>query len=86
MMAAPSATIAGTVTDANTGWPLYAKITVAGVPGSPFWTDPVTGAYSITVPEGSSYDFAVEAFVAGYVAEDRTVGPLAGNVTEDFAL
>jgi hypothetical protein len=49
---APSYTVSGVVTDANTGWPLYAKISVAGVPGSPFWNDPETGAYSITLPAG----------------------------------
>lgn len=83
---APSAVIDGTVTDANTGWPLYAAIHVDGVPGSPFWNDPETGYYSISLPEGSTYDFTVEAFVAGYIAEMRAVGPVSGNTTEDFGL
>lgn len=83
---APSYAVSGVVTDANTGWPLYAKISVAGVPGSPFWNDPETGAYSITLPGGAAYDFTVEAFVAGYLAEDRAVGPFNSNVTEDFEL
>ena len=83
---APSYEVSGTVTDANTGWPLYASISVDGVPGSPFWNDPVTGAYSVTLPEGAAYGFTVEAFVAGYIVQDRVVGPFSSNITEDFGL
>jgi subtilisin family serine protease len=82
----PSAVVDGTVTDVNTGWPLYARIDVDGVSGSPFWTDPATGYYSITLPEGSTYDFTVSAFVAGYLPEMVTVGPLMGDTTVDVAL
>jgi hypothetical protein len=83
---APSATISGTVTDLNTGWPLYAQISVDGVPGSPFWNDPETGFYSVSLPEGSAYDFTVSAFVAGYLPESFSVGPLAGDTTVNVEL
>ncbi len=83
---APSYTVSGTVTDVNTGWPLYAGITIAGYPGGTIWTDPVTGYYSVVLPGGAAYDFTVESFINGYVAENRVVGPFANNVTEDFAL
>jgi hypothetical protein len=71
---APAAVISGTVTDVNTGWPLYAQIAIDGVPYS-IWSDPVTGFYSVSLPTGTSYDFTVSAWVAGYVDELRTVGP-----------
>jgi subtilisin family serine protease len=83
---APSAIVDGTVTDVNTGWPLYARIDVDGVPGSPFWTDPATGYYSISLPEGSTYDFTVSAFVAGYLPEDLSVGPVTGDMTVNVEL
>ncbi|MBK6328303.1 MAG: carboxypeptidase regulatory-like domain-containing protein [Chloroflexi bacterium] len=83
---APSYTVSGTVTDVNTGWPLYAGITIAGYPGGTVWTDPVTGAYSVVLPGGTPYDFTVTSFIGGYLAETRTVAAFASNVTEDFAL
>jgi subtilisin family serine protease len=83
---APSHTISGIVTDANTGWPLYASIEVDGADIPTVWTDPVDGSYSILLPEGITYTLHVEAWVAGYEGESRGVGPLTGDVTEDFGL
>jgi hypothetical protein len=79
-------TVDGVVTDATTGWPLYASIDIAGYPGDPIWTDPLDGSYSIVLPEGITYTFDVEAFVAGYDPVSREVGPLTGDTTEDFEL
>ena len=83
---APSATIYGNVYDFATGWPLYAKITVAGVPDGTLWNDPVTGYYEVTLPEGSTYDFTIEAWVGGYLPYNVSIGPLAGNTEENFYL
>jgi uncharacterized membrane protein len=79
-------TVEGIVTDANTGWPLYATIDIDGYPGDAIWTDPLDGSYSISLPEGIAYTFHVSAFVDGYLAESADVGPLTGNTTQDFAL
>src|SRR5262249_27816340 len=52
------------------GWPLYARLVVsgpAGFPGATLFTDPVTGYYSITLPTGGTYAFAVTAVGPGYV-------------------
>jgi len=83
---APFSTVSGRVEDDATGWPLYASIAVAGRPGDPVWTDPVTGEYSVELPQGSSYDFTVSAFVEGYEPVERSVGPVTGNRAEDFYL
>ena len=40
LAAAPASTISGVVTDAATGWPLYASLDISGYPGSPVFTDP----------------------------------------------
>ncbi len=79
-------TVQGTVTDASTGWPLYARIKIDGYPGTPVWTNPVTGQYSIDLAGGTQYTFHVQAFVQGYQEDQRLVGPLTGDATEDFGL
>ena len=61
----PTYVISGTVTDALTGWPLYARVRVQGDPFSPpapnneVWTDPVSGFYSLTLAAGTVYTFEV---------------------------
>ena len=76
----------GYITDAVTGWPLYARIDVENGPPVPFWSDPATGYYSISLPENITYNFTVQAFVEGYTESSRSVGPLTGDQTESFAL
>ena len=75
--------VSGTVTDASTGWPLYASITVED---NTIWNDPATGYYSITLPEAFPYFFEVAAWVDGYETMRRVVGPLTADTTENFAL
>jgi uncharacterized repeat protein (TIGR01451 family) len=79
-------TVDGYVTDLNTGWPLYASLDIDGYPGDPIWTDPVSGYYSISLPEGITFTFDVDAWVGGYLPDSRDVGPLTGDIQEDFAL
>jgi hypothetical protein len=84
LVAAATSTISGVVTDDTTGWPLYARLDISGFPGSPVFTDPVTGAYTVDLIDGS-YTFTVSALSGGYTP---AVLPLvvAGNATQDFAL
>jgi hypothetical protein len=89
LTSAASHTIYGTVTDAGTGWPLYATITVTGdggYPGATIYTNPADGYYSITLVDGNTYGFTVTPWVSGYTPGTASVGPLAGDVTQDFAL
>ena len=83
-------TVSGVISDTNNGWPLYASIAVEGDPVSPpegtLWNDPVTGYYSLTIVEGVTYTFNVNAWVAGYVPVTRTIGPLTMDITQDVAL
>ncbi|MFZ6027010.1 MAG: Kelch repeat-containing protein [Chloroflexota bacterium] len=79
-------TVSGVVSDANTGWPLYAAIDIDGYPGDPIWTDPVDGSYSVQLPEGMAFTFSASAFVAGYLDESAVVGPLTGDTTQNLAL
>ena len=72
--AVPRQTVSGKVTDGSGhGWPLYAEVTADGVPGGPVFTDPVTGAFSLTLPENATYSLHVTADYPGYRATVATV-------------
>jgi subtilisin family serine protease len=83
----PAVTVSGRVLDGSGhGWPLYARLQVNGTPLGTIFTDPVTGAYSFTVPGGATYSVTVTANYPGYLAE--TVDVVVGStpVTQDIAL
>ncbi|MGW5353488.1 carboxypeptidase regulatory-like domain-containing protein [Streptomyces sp. NPDC004031] len=72
--AVPTRTVTGRVTDGSGhGWPLYAAITAQGVPGSAVYTDPATGAYSLTLPQDSTYTLHVTSNYPGYRPVDKAV-------------
>ncbi|MFF1833538.1 carboxypeptidase regulatory-like domain-containing protein [Streptomyces sp. NPDC058231] len=73
-------TVSGKITDGSGhGWPLYAAVTVDGVPGAPIQTDPSTGSYSVDLPAGKSYTLKVTSNYPGYqdATKDITVGDSA---------
>ncbi|MDX3072689.1 carboxypeptidase regulatory-like domain-containing protein [Streptomyces sp. MI02-7b] len=83
----PREHVRGTVTDGSGhGWPLYAKITVAGSPEAPVWTDPVTGAYRLDLPQGADYTLDVTSSLPGYEAREQGVTVGHRSVTADVAL
>jgi hypothetical protein len=85
--AAPAIEVSGIVSDFDTGWPLHARISIAGVPSSPIYTDPADGSYAVTLPAGSSYDFDVHVLSGGYISDSRAVDTSAGtDLTEHFEL
>ncbi|MGX1668136.1 carboxypeptidase regulatory-like domain-containing protein [Streptomyces sp. NPDC055400] len=68
--------VSGTVKDdSGHDWPLYASVSVKGEPTSAVHTDPVTGRYTIQLPENDTYTLQVDASYPGYrrVTEDVTV-------------
>jgi hypothetical protein len=70
----PSVTVSGTITDGSGhGWPLYTRIDVAGDPDSPFFTNPITGQYSIQLPANASYDVTFTSQLPGYQPVEQTV-------------
>jgi N-acetylneuraminic acid mutarotase len=87
LTAVPRVSVSGVVTDGGGhGWPLYAKITVAGVPGGPVYTDPFTGRYALTLPQGQTYQLHVTANYPGYQAVDRGVAVGTGDVRADVSV
>ena len=77
----PSQTVSGKVTDGSGhGWPLYAQITADGVPGS-VWTDPATGGYDLTLPQGHDYTLHIAATEPGYQTVTKTVTVAAAATT-----
>ncbi|HEY0180144.1 MAG TPA: carboxypeptidase-like regulatory domain-containing protein, partial [Dokdonella sp.] len=83
---APTYKIAGRVTDAATGWPLHARVRIAGYPGAPIWSDAVTGLYSVRLAEGGAYRLDVDSDVPGYRAQSRELADVTGGAVQDFAL
>ncbi|BCJ36930.1 hypothetical protein Athai_44330 [Actinocatenispora thailandica] len=80
-------TVSGTVTDGGgNDWPLYAKITVDGVPGGPVYTDPYTGKYSIRLPTGHDYTLHVAAQQTGYRAVTSAVRLGDADVHRDLSV
>lgn len=80
-----AATVSGTVTDGSgQGWPLYAAVRVEGSPVLTY-TDPETGAFSLSVPSGTTYTLVIESQYPGYetVSEEITV---SGDTTVDVAV
>jgi len=79
--------INGRITDAATGWPLHAKIAIgSGFPSGPVWSDPVTGTYSVRLPEGRAFRFDVGSDITGYQAASRELASVSGGGVQDFAL
>ncbi|MFN3373974.1 MAG: carboxypeptidase regulatory-like domain-containing protein, partial [Chloroflexus sp.] len=81
----PMVTISGTVTDGSLrpGYPLSATIIIPEYPGSPIYTDPSTGAYSVALAKGVTHHFTVTS--PGYLDGTATITPVS-NLTLDFAL
>ncbi len=86
---APSATLSGTVTDGSGhGYPLYAEVRIL-VPGigrvADLWTNPQTGIYSASLPQGYTYTVNARAFFDGYHSSSASV-TLNGNRTQNLVL
>ncbi|TWD82010.1 subtilisin family serine protease [Kribbella amoyensis] len=74
----PRSTLSGLVRDGSGhGWPLYAKLTIDGVPGQ-WFTKPTTGRYSIDLPVGAVHRLTVQPIAAGYTASSFDI-----ELTED---
>lgn len=83
----PRSTISGVVTDGSgQGWPLYAKITVDGVPGGPVFTDPATGHYSLSLPSGQPYHLHVVPVYGGYAEQDPTITLGSSTVIQNVSV
>jgi carboxypeptidase family protein/Kelch motif protein len=83
----PSVTLSGNVTDGSGhGWPLYARIDVAGDPASPFFTDPITGHYSIQLPANATYDVTFTSKVQGYQPDEQSIVVGGSDTTQNVQL
>ncbi|GAA4174857.1 hypothetical protein GCM10022251_74900 [Phytohabitans flavus] len=83
----PRVTLSGAVTDGGEhGWPLYAKVSVVGVPGAVDYTTPANGRYSLALPVGTTYTVRVEPQYPGYLPVTKDVTTGTRNVVSNFAL
>ncbi|WP_053204657.1 S8 family serine peptidase [Jiangella muralis] len=82
----PTTTLSGTVTEGSDhGWPLYATISVDGVPDGVYYTNPVDGSYAIELPVGDAYEVIVEGLQPGLTPSTADV-ELTGATRHDVAL
>ncbi len=74
----------GRVTDANTGYPVYARVAVTGDPLDPpapdntAWTAPHTGDYALHLAATIDYTLTVEA--EGYISQTYHLGELTAHL------
>ncbi|MPZ51234.1 MAG: S8 family serine peptidase [Acidimicrobiia bacterium] len=84
---APTTTVTGTVTDGSgQGWPLYARIDIAGYPGGPIFTDPLTGTYQVELAHQVPLTFRVNGRVGEYQQSERAVTLPEDGDAQDFSL
>ena len=81
LQTAPTYIVSGTVTEQGSGTPLFAEVRFQGSPVV-VWTDPATGFYQATLPQGS-YTMQVSAY--GHRSQERAI-VVDHNQTQDFAL
>lgn len=83
---APSGTLSGVVTDGSGhGWPLHAEIAIPGYPEGGVWTSPYTGAYSVTLPQGS-YTVTVSTDYPGYQSKQLQVTIKSKTISQNVSL
>lgn len=86
LTALPTANLSGLVRDGGGhGWPLYAKVRVAGTSVSTY-TNPFTGRYVLTLPTHSTYTLVVEPQYDGYGTIEQAVQLRGGNRAVDVAV
>ncbi|MEO3813728.1 carboxypeptidase regulatory-like domain-containing protein [Sphaerisporangium sp. B11E5] len=86
LAAVPKRKVSGVVKDASGhGWPLYARIDVAGMPGGPVFTDPATGAYDVELPVGR-YGLTVKAMYPAYQQATVQVEVAGADQVKDIGL
>lgn len=82
LTAVPFHTLSGSVRDAQTSLPLTATLTIDGYPGGT--VNAANGQYSISLASNIAYTLTLAA--PGYVTQHRSIGLVAADRVEDFAL
>jgi hypothetical protein len=87
LQSVPSATVSGTVSDdSGHGWAVYAEITIDGYPNGPIFTDPVTGAYHVELPQQSDYTVHVAPMYDGYRPQQLSIHVDSAGVRQDVGV
>jgi hypothetical protein len=86
---APTVQVSGTVTDGSGhGWPLFARVEFTSPSTDPVvaYSDPVTGAYTAALADGTTFAAAVTAVGPGYVPGGGTVVTAGAPLDADWTL
>ncbi|MFM7174291.1 MAG: reprolysin-like metallopeptidase, partial [Caldilinea sp.] len=80
----PPVVVTGVVSDALRGFPLYAALSVQ--PGATkTWSDPATGAYTVTLLQGISYTLQSTPWLAGYFTASVSLRATSASARLDIA-
>ncbi len=83
----PTLLVSGIVRDGGgQNWPLYARIEISDYPLGPVFTNPATGAYSVSLFVGTTYSFTVSAVSDGYQTQTRAFPLSNATRLQNFAL
>ena len=83
----PTRRVSGRITDGSGhGWPLAAKITIAGYPYGSIGTDPFTGRYSVDLPQNTTYALRADPAYPGYQGVDWQVAVGTSDQRKDLAI
>ncbi|WP_370374592.1 carboxypeptidase regulatory-like domain-containing protein [Catenulispora sp. GP43] len=82
-----SKTVSGKVLD-STGhkWGLYSKITIDGYPYGAIYSNPKTGAYSVSLPEDANYTVHVTPIYPGYGTASQSITVGTADVAQNLAV
>ncbi|WP_432181361.1 carboxypeptidase regulatory-like domain-containing protein [Streptomyces sp. NBC_00063] len=81
----PHRTVEGTVKDdSGHDWPLYAEITVDGVPGGPVYSDARSGRFTVDLPEDADYTLRAKPVYPGYQESERKVTVAGRDIKADL--
>ncbi len=82
----PTLILSGTLSDSQTGWPLYASLSLPAAPTASAWSDPQTGLFSLSIPAGVPVTLTLTSFAPGYPPRDVVVGPFSQPGRADLTL
>jgi hypothetical protein len=83
---AADVSLSGSVTDGSgPGWPVFAKVTLAGTTDAAY-SSPFTGRYTLKVPPDGSYTVQAQPLYGGYQQAQQTVTVAGGNLAASFTV
>ncbi|MBA3468423.1 MAG: carboxypeptidase regulatory-like domain-containing protein [Herpetosiphonaceae bacterium] len=85
-LVAASIPISGTISDARTGWTLYARVELSGPTTIQTYTDSVSGFYRLDVATAGTYTLKAYSVSSGYLVGSRSINVTSAGGVFDLQL